>query len=63
MPALGLSGSFLTNPGDGSTPITWSLGADGEALQTWVQQYTALEDAADIAVIFWPWSETDSARQ
>ncbi len=63
VPALGLSGSFLTNPGDGSTPITWSLGADGEALQTWVQQYTAPEDAADIAAIFWPWSETDSTRQ
>ncbi len=63
VPALGLSGSFLTNPGDGSNPFTWNLGADGEALQTWIQQDTAAEDAADIAAIFWPWSETDSTRQ
>ena len=63
VPAIGLSGSFLTNPGDGSNPSTWNLGADGEALQTWIQVNTAAEDAADIAVIFWPWSENDSTRQ
>ena len=63
VPAFGLSGSFLTNPGDGSNPSTWNLGADGEAVQAWIQQDTAAEDAADIAAIFWPWSETDSTRQ
>ncbi len=63
VPALGLSGSFLTNPGDGSDPSTWNLGADGESLQAWIQVNTAAEDAADIAAIFWPWSETDSTRQ
>ena len=63
VPALGLSGSFLTNPGDGSDPSTWNLGADGKSLQAWIQVNTAAEDAADIAAIFWPWSETDSTRQ
>jgi hypothetical protein len=63
MPALGLSGSFLTNPGDGSDPSTWQLGADGLAVQTWLQSRTAAADAADIAVILWPWSEDDCTRQ
>jgi hypothetical protein len=63
VPAIGLPGSFLTNPGDGSNPSTWNLGADGEALQAWIQVNTAAEDAADIAAIFWPWSENDSTRQ
>ena len=63
VPALSLSGSFLTNPGDGSNPSTWNLGADGKSLQAWIQVSTAAEDAADIAAIFWPWSETDSTRQ
>jgi len=63
VPALGFSGSFLTNPGDGSDPSTWSLGSDGNAVQTWVQSRTAAEDAADIAVIIWPWSESDCGRQ
>jgi hypothetical protein len=63
VPALGFSGSFLANPGDGSDPSTWSLGSDGNAVQTWVQSRTAAEDAADVAVIIWPWSESDSGRQ
>jgi hypothetical protein len=63
VPAVGLTGSFLNNPGDGSSPSTWGLGADGQAVQTWIQVKTAAEDAADIAVIFWAWSENDSTRQ
>ncbi len=63
VPALDLTGSFLNDPGDGSSPSGWQLGADGLAAQTWIQVNTAAEDAADIAVIFWPWSENDSTRQ
>ncbi len=63
VPALALSGSFLNNPNDDSDPSTWGLGSDGEALQTWIQSNTALADAADIAVIMWPWSEDDCTRQ
>ncbi len=61
--ALGLSGSFLTNPNTGADPSAWALGADGLAVQTWVQSNTALADAQDIAAIIWPWSEDDSTRQ
>jgi len=63
VPAFGFPGSFLVNPGDGSDPSIWALGADGQALQTWIQSNTAPADAADIAVLFWPWSETDCTRQ
>ena len=53
-------GLFLANPGDGSDPSTWSLGSDGNAVQTWVQSRTAAEDAADDrGDQFWPWSESD----
>jgi len=63
VPALGLSGSFLNDPNDGSDSSTWGFGADGLAVQTWLQSNTAPADAADIAVILWPWSEDDSTRQ
>jgi hypothetical protein len=63
VPALGFSGSFLNNPGDGSDPSTWGLGSDGLAVRTWLQSNTAAADAADIAAILWPWSEDDSTRQ
>ncbi|HVC59663.1 MAG TPA: hypothetical protein VND19_04765 [Acetobacteraceae bacterium] len=65
VPALGFSGSFLNNPGDGSSPTGWALGGDGDAVQTWLDTATdtAPEDAADIVAIIWPWSENDSCRQ
>ncbi|MDR3537963.1 MAG: hypothetical protein P4L71_15820 [Acetobacteraceae bacterium] len=63
VPAFGFSGSFLNDPNDSSAPSTWGLGADGLAVQTWLQSDTAAADAADIAVILWPWSENDSTRQ
>jgi hypothetical protein len=60
-PGAGLTGSFIVNPGDGSNPDTWSIGPDGEAVQAFLSGVAA-EDAADIAAILWPWSETDTTR-
>lgn len=54
-------GDFLHDPGDGSSPASWSLGADGAALRTWLGQQPA-EDTADISLLLWPWNETDSLR-
>jgi hypothetical protein len=56
-----LPGDFLHNPGDGSDPISYGLGADGSAVQAYLGQQS-VADVADIAAILWPWSETDSTR-
>jgi hypothetical protein len=57
------NGTFLTNPGDGSDPSTWSGGPDFTALTDYLTGGAALVsavDEADIAFIVWPWSEQDS---
>lgn len=57
------SGTFLTNPGDGSDPSTWGLGPDGLATQAYLTGSSAIatsEDLTDIGAILWPWTEQDS---
>ncbi len=57
------SGTFLTNPGDGSDPSTWSSGPDFAALSAYLTGSSALVtalDEADLAFIVWPWTEQDS---
>jgi hypothetical protein len=57
------NGTFLTNPGDGSDPSTWSPGPDFAALTAYLTGTSALVsavDETDIAFIVWPWSEQDS---
>jgi hypothetical protein len=56
-------GTFLTNPGDGSDPSTWSGGPDFAAVSAYLTGASALvstADESDIAFIIWPWSEEDS---
>lgn len=54
-------GSFLRDPGDGSDPMTWGFGADGEAVERALLALP-LEERDDICAIIWPWNETDSLR-
>ena len=53
-------GSFVDSSAGGD-PAGWALGTDGLATQTALTTLSAA-DAADIAAIVWPWSETDSLR-
>ncbi|MCB5944106.1 hypothetical protein [Acidocella sp. KAb 2-4] len=59
----GTGGTFLTNPGDGSDPLTWAAGPDFAALSAYLTGSSAVVSAADegdIAFLVWPWSEQDS---
>src|SRR5271166_2046099 len=64
MPGVGTTiypGSFVADSHDGSDPSTWSLGADGVGVQSFLASQIA-EDLAECGAIVWPWSETDSYR-
>jgi len=54
-------GSFLADPEDGSDPGTWALGSDGTAVGAYLAAQTQA-DLGDVALLVWPWSESDSAR-
>jgi hypothetical protein len=62
-PAVGGSypGDFVHNPGNGSDPSGWPLGADGNAVGQTVTGLSA-DDRSAICAIVWPWNETDSLR-
>jgi hypothetical protein len=60
--SAGYPGSFVMDPGNGSSPSEWALGADGLAVQQAVAGLPA-EDFSDLCAIIWPWNETDSLRQ
>ncbi len=53
--------TFLADPLDGSDPSGWSLGADGLAVQAYLAGQSA-DDLADVSLLVWPWTESDSAR-
>lgn len=54
-------GSFVNDPGNGSSPTGWQLGTDGDADAS-VVAALPIEDQDDICALLWPWSETDSLR-
>ena len=55
------NGSFLADPNTGADPSTWALGQDGNTAHAYVAALAAAE-LADVAAIFWPWSESDSGK-
>jgi hypothetical protein len=59
--AAGYSGSMLTDPNDGSNPSTWALGPNGVLAEDYVLGLSAA-DMADVAAVWWPWSESDSGK-
>ena len=57
----GYPGSFLNNPGDGTSSTLWQLGDDGLANQRFIAGLSD-DDRSDIQAIIWLWNETDSLR-